>query len=203
LHHTFKQPVIKRSDKADQFMIERKGWGAFELRAEVKLVSGAVERLSAWLQLAYPDGQAAMTKAGDAAAGKSTRQQRVFLSYGAEDRVLANQVHTALEQQGYEVMDPQELEVGMPWKQATQKMLRESDMVVGLITSEFASPAVVEELNTAFRSSKKVVAFTDNDVHQTMGLDQNMLRHSVNLKNDGATGDMLSVMEKVKPEHGG
>lgn len=202
LHHTFPQPVVERTSRADRFRIERTGWGAFELKAEVKLTSGEMEHLSTWLQLAYPDGEAAARKSGGIAGSSGPKAQRVFLSYGAEDKALAGRVHAELENRGYQVMDPQELKVGTPWKQATQKMLRESDMVVGLVTSEFASPFVVEELNSAFRSSKPVVAFTDNSMQQPMGLDRQMLQYPVDLQTEDAPLDMLSVMEKVQPEHG-
>ncbi len=170
LHHTFPNPVVETTDRAQRFKIALTGWGVFQIRAELELVDGGRQQLSHWLQLSYPNEGSAPLRGAPSKGGPPEKPDhtpqgpRVFLSYGSEDARLAAQVKSAMREHGFDVRDAAEIGPGDPFKAAVQKMIRESDLVLGLVTNEFASPHVIAELSLSgpacfFQRSPVAVVF--------------------------------------------
>ena len=200
LHHTFPNPVVETDERARKFAIERTAWGRFQIRAELQLGEGDKQLLDEWLQLAYPSGEGAASKEAPVKApdpaGAVTPKTNVFLSYGTEDEHLAAKVKGTLEKHGYRILDAHQAKAGEPLNAAVQKMIRESDVVLGLVTSEFASPFLVDELNTARASDKPTVALINADGDLPFGVDRRLARVSLDLNAADPGFDVLSAMEK-------
>jgi hypothetical protein len=195
LHHTFKNPVVTITDRETQFELKRRGWGVFQLRAELILDDGSKKTLTHWLELAYPDEEVspAINK------GITTVKKKVFLSYGAEDRKLVSQVRGKLEAWGYEILDSSDAEPGLPLDAVVNKMVRDSDLVMGFITSDFASPLVVSELNRANQSEKPVLAIVMPGLEQPYGLDEDLNRIEFNLDSEYAGEELADLLSKFQP----
>lgn len=56
LHPTFPQPERVISDPSDKFKLDSAGWGAFVVKADVRLKDGTKRELEHELELHYPDG---------------------------------------------------------------------------------------------------------------------------------------------------
>jgi hypothetical protein len=101
---------------------------------------------------AYPDEEASPAMC----RGMTGRKNKVLFSYGAEDRKRLVQIRDKLEARGYEILDSSDTEPGLPRDAVVNKMVRDSDLVMGFITSDFSSPLVVSELNRANQSEKPI-----------------------------------------------
>jgi hypothetical protein len=202
LHHTFPQPLIETTDRPRRFKIVLTGWGVFQIRAELELVGGGRQRLSHWLQLFYPDegsGPPRGAPSKDAPPERperAPRGPRVFLSYGSEDGHLAARVKAAMRDHGFDVRDATEIAPGEPFKAAVQRMIRESDLVLGLVTSEFASPHVIAELNAAQQSAKPTVAAVGLEVREVFGLHKGLKRIGLNLAAPGSETELAERLIK-------
>ncbi len=184
LHPTYAHAVVETQDRDCKFEIKRSAWGRFLLRAEIKHRDGGITRLRRQLQLWYPDEEAAPLKDDMATLGQTFKKNvtrpgapKVFLSYGTEDRIIANAVAEALRKNGFAVSSPDQVQPGMPWQPALQKLSRESDLVLGIVSSEFASPNVVTELNNAHRAEKPNLTLVGPDVSSVFGLDPGLVRN--------------------------
>ncbi|MEJ2310104.1 MAG: TIR domain-containing protein [Gammaproteobacteria bacterium] len=198
LHHTFSNPVVTVTKRETQFELNRKGWGVFQLRAELFLDDGSKQMLTHWLELAYPEEEHVAPTRG-APARKGSTKYKVFLSYGAEDRKLVAQVRGKLEERGYQVLDPSNIEAGMPVEAAVSKMVRDSDLVMGFVTSDFVSPFVVSELNKAKSSQKPVLAVIKPGIEQPYGLDEELNRVEIDLDAEYASDELADVVAKLEP----
>lgn len=201
LHPTYAEPVVELNNRQERFAIARSAWGSFQLQAEVRRKDGTTRKLRHDLQLWYPDNDGSAPVKGSDTSTKTAqrsepRQNRIFLSYGIEDRSLAGAVRDTLEQGGYEVLDASQVVSGDPWQASIQKMLRESDLVLGLVTSEFASPNLVTELNSAHRTAKPTIMLMSPDVNTLFGLDSDMVRSEVNLADPKFGGSLLDLVER-------
>lgn len=200
LHHTFRNPVVTATKRETQFELSRKGWGVFQLRAELHLDDSSKQTLTHWLELAYPDDDDhTVVMRGGTPVSKGVAKNKVFLSYGAEDRKLIAQVRGKLEERGYEVLDPSNIEPGAPIDASINKMVRDSDLVMGFVTSDFASPFVVSELNKAQASQKPVVAVLKSGVEQPYGLDESLNRIEIDLESDYASDELADIVGKFHP----
>jgi hypothetical protein len=204
LHHTFPQPVVETTDRPRRFKIVLTGWGVFQIRAELELVDGGREQLSHWLQLSYPNEVSAPPRgvpskeAPPESQGRAPQGPRVFLSYGSEDARLADRVKAAMREHGFDVRDAAEIAPGEPFKAAVQKMIRESDLVLGLVTSEFASPHVIAELNAAEQSAKPTVAAVGLEVREVFGLNKGLKRIGLNLAAPGSETELAERLIKER-----
>lgn len=197
LHHTFNPSVVVVDDRDSHFALKRHGWGVFQIRADVE-TAGERVALREWLQLDYPGGEVAPER-GAAVKGSRREARRVFLSYGAEDDRIADGVKVALQQHGYDVKDDRDIASGQPFDAAVSRMIRESDMVLGFVSSEFTSPFVIDEMTSAARSDKPTIAFMANDVMEPQGLE--VIQHRVNLdfSSSDAGETVASLLEKSEP----
>ncbi len=205
LHHSFPQPVVETTDRQGRFAIERTGWGAFQIRAELALADGSKEPLRYWLQLSYPDEQAAVIRGAPAkgeafaSARGAPPRTRVFLSYGSEDSGLAAQVKEDMQQRGFDVRDASGVKPGEPVKAAVQKMIRDSDLVLGLVTSDFSSPYLIEELNAAEASAKPAIAVIGPQVREPFGLNKGVPRLNLDLAAPGSGIELAERLIKEPP----
>lgn len=199
LHHTFKNPVVTVDDRDSQFELNRRGWGVFQIRAELVLADGSRQTLTHWLELAYPEEEASTELLPAVKTRSGIRKNRVFLSYGSEDRRLVSQVRGKLESRGYEVLDATDVEPGLPQDAAVSKMVRDSDLVMGFVTSDFVSPFVVSELNKANQSEKPVLAIVKSGLEQPYGLDEDLNRIEVDLESEYVSDELADVLGKFHP----
>lgn len=181
LHHTFPQPVVHVTDRASRFALKTAGWGMFQLNAELRLAGGTTLPLTHWLELSYPGAEEERTPPTRGmppqdVKEKPARQKQVYLSFGSEDAQLAAGIKNTLVDGGFRVLDAGQVNKGEPLEAAIHKMIRESDMVLGLVTSDFASPYLVDELNAAQRNGKPAAALTRFEVGSALGLDKSLSR---------------------------
>lgn len=199
LHHTFKNPVISQKNRNEKFKLERKGWGTFQIKAKLTLNDGSKEVLTHWLKLAYPASDKEVVTRG-VPEKYISEKKKVFLSYGAEDQNLASEVRGKLEDDGYEVLDPINIKPGLPIAASIEKMVRESDLVMGLITSDFSSPSVLSELNKAYKSTKPTVAVIRQGIDQPYGLDKNLSRIELDLDSSNTSNELTDMLGKFTPQ---
>lgn len=174
LHETFPNPIIKKVDRKSQFKIKQVGWGIFLLYADVNLKNGETIALTHQLSFSTEEQVDAVKK-----------EKKIFLSYGAEDSELAVKVSKNLKGQGYDVLDLNDVNPGMPFKLAQQQLQRESDLIVGLVTSDVTSPFVLDDLNRAEQSNKEAVALIGKNV-KPLGLNPKLKKVSFTLESDDA-----------------
>jgi transcription initiation factor IIF auxiliary subunit len=197
LHHTFREPVVikKKKSRSEKFILKRKGWGVFQIRAELSLNDGSSDSLTHWLELAYPSSDTeVVTRSGQ--PDTFDKKNKIFLSYGAEDQRLATELRGKLEERGYEVLDPINIQKDVPIEAATNKMIRDSDLVMGFVTSDFANPSVLMELNKANKSQKPTLAVIKKGIEQPYGLDQRLNRVELDLGSINASDELADILGK-------
>ena len=193
LHYTFDPSEVTVNDRANRFGIERRGWGTFQIRADVKTARDNVS-LSQWLQ--FKDRETEAVPRRDAGVKAPEPATRVFLSYGAEDGRIAEGVKSALKRHGYHVSDGKDISAGQPWQAAIQRMIRESDVVVGLVSSDYTSPFVISELDAAARSDKATIALLGEKATDPQGLGEVRNRVNLDLTSASAGEDVALMLEK-------
>jgi hypothetical protein len=67
---------------------------------------------------------------------------------------VAAKLRTGLGNAGLEVLDQTRLAPGEPWSETLERMIAQSDAVVGLVGEDEISPWVSAEIKTALASSK-------------------------------------------------
>lgn len=192
LHETFPKPVIKKTSRKNKFQLKQSGWGIFLLYADVNLKNNETISLSHQLSFVDADSEAEADTQPVKGMLKDTppkEQTKVFLSYGAEDSKLALKVSKDLMGKGYIVLDMNSVKPGMPFKLAQQKLLRESDMIMGLVTSDVASPYVLDDLNRAEQSNKAAIALIEKNI-KPIGLDPKLKQISFSMDTDAADFDI-------------
>jgi hypothetical protein len=71
--------------------------------------------------------------------------------------------------------------------------------VLGLVTSDFASPNLVEELNAAQESDKPAIAVMGQGVHEPLGLRKGMKRLDLDLASSDAGIELAERLIKESP----
>jgi TIR domain/YEATS family len=172
LHESFTPPVVDSDDRTTRFALQGSGWGGFELRARVLMKSGRSLQLEHELVLYYPDEPAAETLPGAAAARPAAPPPRkVFLSYGSEDRDSAQRLRSLIETMGATVIDIRsQLAAGDDWRASIAPLLRGCDAVVGVVSSDFPSLMLADELNLAARLGKPLLLAQGDGVGRMHGM---------------------------------
>lgn len=94
------------------------------------------------------------------------RKYDVFLSYSMEDRPWVTQFSSALRQAGVtDWFDAHEIKAGDRWQEAIEGALRESRVLVLVITSHsFSKPWTFFELGAAIAGEKRIIPVMLGDV---------------------------------------
>lgn len=209
LHPTYASPLVEASNRNDRFAIERTAWGRFQLGADIEFKDGSpARRVRRQLRLWYPDENEAPSKddatgRGSARVSPDTRSRttRIFLSYGSEDRRIASAVAGTLQRHGFQVGTPDQIKPGTPWHPALQQMLHESDLIVGIVSSDFASPQVVAELNHAHQAGKPFLALVGPTIDKVFGLDAGLARGIADLSNPGFEDNLVGIVQQTLNEN--
>ncbi|HUK42127.1 MAG TPA: pYEATS domain-containing protein [Candidatus Acidoferrales bacterium] len=180
LHPTFSPSRIENRSRETNFRLDTSGWGTFMLRAQLhfknKPDSQIVNRM---LRLTYPDDEAVEVASGKTPSPSfgvrkrsETNNPTIFLSYSSEDESHAQQVRLALAKIGARVLDAKSIASDLPLEAAVRKMIRESDGVLSVIGSDYASPNVVAEIKMAKVEEKPVVTVLPQGVEPPSALFQ-------------------------------
>ncbi|MBC7783531.1 MAG: toll/interleukin-1 receptor domain-containing protein [Burkholderiales bacterium] len=96
---------------------------------------------------------------------KPDREPRVFLSYAAIDRDVAQEVHDAMTRSGLTVTGSHTLSTGADLSRELRRQLLESDAVVAVsISDRQGAPAVAFEVGAALAADKPLFAIVDATV---------------------------------------
>lgn len=197
LHPTFPTSRIVCTDRERRFLLETAGWGTFELRANVHLVTGEVVKLSHRLVLEYPpDSDVSGTE--QAPSKRVAKNLRVYLSYGSEDAEHAQAVKFALQDYPIDFIDATSVKPGDPFGPAVRRMIRQSDAVIGLVGTDTVSPILIDELNEAKLAGKQVLTMQSESVDKPFGLPAGLAPLRVNFSHmeaNAALGDLLGELK--------
>jgi hypothetical protein len=163
LHPSFKRARRVTEDRSTCFRLDTAGWGTFLLRAEVALKNDEKRLLTHNVRLEYPDNTGARLRGKTEATAEPARAKTVFLSYSGQDARMASKLREGLKQAGVEVLDQSRINSGEPWSEAVQRMIAQSDAVIGLVGSDEISPFVIDELGAAVASAKPSVVLLPAD----------------------------------------
>jgi hypothetical protein len=172
LHESFTPPIVECDDRTTRFALHGSGWGGFDLRAKVLMKSGRSMQLEHELVLYYPEEPAQeTTPAAVPSAAARPPARKVFLSYGSEDQQHAQQLRQQLEAMGATVLDTRsELGGGDSWRASIPPLLRTCDAVVGVVSSDFPSLMLADELNLAAKLHKPLLLVKGEAVGHLHGL---------------------------------
>jgi hypothetical protein len=145
LHPTFPQPVRTTADRASKFKLESAGWGEFMIFAGVKTIDAGDLELHHWLSFG---SEHEMPEPSTTPASTPT----LFLSSSAADEPFADDLQTALEQEGIKVLRPSDAPGGMPLAKWIERTAASSKAAVAVI-SDKKSPWLERELSV-FREQK-------------------------------------------------
>jgi YEATS family/TIR domain len=196
LHESFTPPIVDCDDRTTRFALQGSGWGGFDVRARVLMKSGRNLQLEHELVLYYPEEPAAEAVPSAASApAKAVKPspQKVFLSYGSEDRRRVGELRVLVESLGAVAVDARSrLAAGESWRATIQQALRDSDVVLGVVSSEFPSPFLVEELADAAKLRKPLLLVKAAGVGRVAGLPDDAATHSLLDGDDAALRAALS-----------
>jgi hypothetical protein len=194
LHPSFKEARRVTSDRAKKFRLQTAGWGIFMLRAEVELKDGKKKSLRRQLRLEYPEPSTTESSPSRSGAA-SVPMPTVYLSYSTEDSRAAAKLRSGLETAGLQVFDQTRLASGEPWSEALQRMMSQSDAVVGLVGEDDISSLVSSDIQAAIASAKPTFAVI------TTGAASITLPQDVHILQGGVDGfDPARIVELVRSE---
>lgn len=167
LHSTFATPVRRVTDRDSRFRLDARGWGVFELRANVRLDDDTTVELRHMLELAYPDESdpdvrraptRGLVQQTDEPARRTVRPRarKVFLSAGSADAEVADGLRSSLAERGVEVWSEVDLPSGEAWGLEIERAIAESDAVVA-VTSDVRSTWVEREVGVALNQKARVI----------------------------------------------
>ena len=172
LHESFTPPVVETADRTTRFALAGSGWGGFDLRAKVLMRNGRSMQLEHELVLFYPDEPVAEAAPGKLlASAVEAPPRKVFLSYGSEDRKRAAELRALVDSLGATATDARSQPVaGESWRATVLQMLHDSDVVLAVVSSDFLSPFLIEELTYAARLRKPLLLLKGEGVDRVPGL---------------------------------
>jgi len=179
LHPTFSPSRVESRSRDTRFRLTTSGWGTFRLRAGLHCKGRDPFLISHMLRLTYPHNQEANESASTSlSSARRKRSERnsptVFLSYSSEDESQAHQVRQAMERLGARVLDARSISADLPFDAAIRKMIRESDAVMSVIGSDYASPYVLTEMKMATAEEKPAIALLPENVEWPSGLSRDV-----------------------------
>jgi TIR domain/YEATS family len=200
LHPSFKEARRVTSDRANKFRLQTAGWGIFMLRAEVELTDGKKKALRRQLRLEYPEpstteGPSTTESSPPMFGAASVAMPTVYLSYSTQDSRAAAKLRSGLQTAGLQVFDQTRLASGEPWSEALQRMMSQSDAVVGLVGEDDISSLVSADIQAAIASAKPTFAVI------TTGATSITLPRDVHILQGGVDDfDPARIVELVRSE---
>lgn len=178
LHPTFSPSRVESRSRDTKFRLDTSGWGTFRLRAELHRPGKVLLLLSRTLRLTVPDDQEAISFTAPSFSsvprkGSSENNPTIFLSYSSEDESQAQDIRQTMERLGTRVLDARSVSAGFPVNAAIQKMIRESDGIISLIGSDYASPNVMCEMQIAAAQEKPAITILPESIESPKGLSFN------------------------------
>ncbi len=197
LHPSFRRPRVVTKQRSDNFRLQTSGWGTFLLRAEVVLVTGEKRLLKHNLRLEYPESSEPDPPPRSTVSAPVPRPLTAFLSYGARDSRLAAQLRDGFENVGLTILDQTRVVAGEPWSEVLQRMIAQSDAVVGLVSEDDISPWVSEEIQAAVALGKPALVLAAAGV-STAGLpsDVRPLQVDMNQLDPTTIADLLHSLKQ-------
>jgi hypothetical protein len=152
LHPSFSPPVVRVTSRKDGFRLRSRGWGEFELHADVVRSDGQVEQLRHWLRFVKNPRARTKSQADDraiespaVAAPKIARARpALFLSYTSADARLAGVLARMLKERDVDVFVDVEIPAGEDFRRWTGERISESDAIVVLVPDDSSSHAAYE-----------------------------------------------------------
>jgi hypothetical protein len=175
LHPSFKRSRIVATQRSDNFRLQTAGWGTFLLRAEVVLADGEKQLLKRNLRLEYPKSSEANSPPRPTVSAQAPRPPTAFLSYSAQDSRVAAKLRAGLEKVGLQILDQTRTVAGERWSEVVQRMMAQSDAVVGLVAEDDISPWVSTEIQAAVALGKPALVLVAAGV-STAGLPSERFR---------------------------
>ena len=147
LHPTFKNPVVERSNRSENFELKASGWGTFVVRIEIHYRDGEVEKLRHRLKFDH-------------------EKKKVFLSYteSQADPAVIEAVRSEAIHHGWDITSADSISPGEDWSSSLNKEIEESDLFV-LIGGDTPSRGLMEELELAQQLGKKALVYDAENLY--------------------------------------
>ena len=185
LHPTFPDPIRVVEDRQSKFELSERGWVEFAITAHVSTKVGETISLEHWIDFKRP---------GETV--ESGRKPSVFLSFSATDRGMARILKTSLENQGIEVLSPEDLAPGDSWRSALTEGITRAQVVAFLISGELRGFAE-RELALAQQSAKSVVPIlVGQESDLPPPFEQAQAMHMRSERDVGPVADLLAARAK-------
>lgn len=143
LHPTFNNPIHLVTDKTSKFKLSGKGWGEFNIKAEVLMEEQKKLTLNHWLLFATDEKLEVLKNI----------KGNVFLSHSAADGRIANNIARLLIEKGYHVTASAMLDItaGVDWQEEIRINMKLADVNVVFISpgmSEYTSLEISHMLSS-------------------------------------------------------
>lgn len=123
-----------------------------------------------------------------------------FISAPAGTQLYA--LRASLKSRGLRVLVPKDLAAGSDWATEIQKQLSQSDIVIGVITSDRDSPWVLFELGQAFALGRRIILISTEKVDSIPFASRNLVILRIDLDNqkaiDFALDQLLAAPSRPK-----
>lgn len=185
LHPTFPNSVRVVEDRQSRFELSDRGWGEFAITARISTKAGETIPREHWIEFKQP---------GE--TEKSGRKPSVFLSYSATDRQMVRILKDNLENQGIDVLSPEDLAMGDSWRSALTEGITRAQVVAFLVSDELRGFAE-QELALAQQSGKSVVPILVGKAsYPPPPFDQVSAMHMRSDRDVGPVADLLASRAK-------
>jgi transcription initiation factor IIF auxiliary subunit len=147
LHPTFRNPIVEKTNRSENFELKTSGWGTFVVHIEIHYKDGGIEELRHRLEFEH-------------------EKPKVFLSYSESqtDPAIVEAVRNEASQLGWDITSTEAINPGEDWEYSLNKQIDEAQLFV-LIGGETPSRGVLEEVETAQQLGKKVLAYDAGDIY--------------------------------------
>jgi transcription initiation factor IIF auxiliary subunit len=151
LHPSFSPSEVETNARDDNFALEAKGWGTFEITAMIKSTQADSFSISHELQLTYPEDASETTKSKARGAKQKQTPNRLFLTYPRSVFRTAKALSKKLSAEGLQVFDDLNLPVGTAVESGVEKLIEGSSVVVVLVEDDEIGQFTFREIQFAQR----------------------------------------------------
>ncbi len=133
LHSTFPDPLRRKTNRTEKFRIESSGWGEFMIKVHILTRKGVQFKTQHWLTLDYPTTSSRSVSSGAIFTKPGHEKPTLFLSAGVSELRFGNELGSALEKLGCEVLKMEDAPPDVPWDKAILLLMKRCDLLVMLI----------------------------------------------------------------------
>ncbi len=147
LHPTFKNPIVEKTNRSENFELRSSGWGTFVVLIEIRYQNGDIDTLRHRLEF-------------------EQEKLKAFLSYpeSRADSAIVEAIRKEANRLGWDITSADAINPGDDWEYSLNRQIDEAKLFV-LIGDETPSRGVMAEVEAAKQLGKKALVYDASNLY--------------------------------------